>query len=183
MPDREKNGSAEDPPVTARTDASGTRGGDAEADFVLVREVPPPHRIALAKERLLMSQLYVDLIAGINDDYGAEFACHSDSCTLRSVGIYVFYRTLSGDPAHVAQIGQALGLPKTVVNHRLDDLIGLGYVERVGNAYRITDRVNVADLEERLRRRVDLIVEAAAGLMRLRAKTATVTEIPTSTPS
>ena len=47
-------------------------------------------------------------------------------------------------------------------------LIKRGYVERVGNAYRVTDRVNIPDLQGKLERRIDLIVETAAELSRLR---------------
>jgi hypothetical protein len=32
-----------------------------------------------------------------------------------------------------------------------------GFVERAGNAYRITGNVNIQDLQDRLRRRTDLI--------------------------
>ena len=48
-------------------------------DFVLMHEVKPPPRIALARERMLMSRLYLGLIRSISDDYGAEFAANSDS--------------------------------------------------------------------------------------------------------
>jgi hypothetical protein len=39
-----------------------------------------------------------------------------------------------------------------------------GYVERVGNAYRVTDKVNIPDLKSRLQRRMDMIVETARKL-------------------
>ena len=42
-----------------------------------------------------------------------------------------------------------------------------GYVERVGNAYRVTDKVNIPDLQTKLRRRVDLIIETANELSKL----------------
>jgi hypothetical protein len=62
-------------------------------DFVLLQEIKPPRRIELARERMLLSRLYLGLIQTINDDYGAEFAKHSDSATYRTIGIYVFLRT------------------------------------------------------------------------------------------
>ena len=67
-------------------------------DFVLIDEVKPPQRIALARERMLMSRLYIGLIRSITDDYGAEFAAHSDSASVRAIGIYVFLRTLTCSP-------------------------------------------------------------------------------------
>ena len=39
-----------------------------------------------------------------------------------------------------------------------------GYVERVGNAYRVTDKVNIPDLQKKLQRRIDLVTETAMRL-------------------
>ncbi len=138
-------------------------------DFILVDDVKPPPRIMLARERLLLCRLYVGLIRGISDDYGAEFATHSDSCTIRTIGIYVFLRTLLCSPVRAATIAQALKLPKTTVNRRLQEMMKQGYVERVGNAYRVTDKVNIPDLQNRLQRRIDLILETARDLSKLHA--------------
>src|ERR1700754_2844785 len=65
-----------------------------DLSFVLVDDIKPLPRIKLARERMLMTRLYLGLIRGINDDYGAGFAADSDSCTVRAIGIYVFLRTV-----------------------------------------------------------------------------------------
>jgi hypothetical protein len=39
-----------------------------------------------------------------------------------------------------------------------------GYVERVGNAYRVTDKVNIPELQKKLQRRIDLVTETAKRL-------------------
>jgi hypothetical protein len=39
-----------------------------------------------------------------------------------------------------------------------------GYVERVGNAYRVTDKVNIPDLQSKLQRRIDMVTETAKKL-------------------
>jgi hypothetical protein len=44
---------------------------------------------------------------------------------------------------------------------RLDELIKHGYVERVGNAYRVTDKVNIPELQSKLQRRIDMVTETA----------------------
>ena len=137
--------------------------------FVLIYEVRPPSRIQLARERLLMCRLYVGLIRSLNDDYGSDFAGHTDSCTDRTIGIYVFLKTTMCMPARAATIAQTLKLPRTTVNRRLQELVKRGYVERVGNAYRVTDKVNIPDLQDKLERRIDLILETAAELSRLRS--------------
>jgi predicted transcriptional regulator len=138
-----------------------------DLDFVLIDDVRPPLRIAHARERLLLCRLYVGLIRSLNDDYGADFAANSDSCTLRAIGIYVFLRTLMCSPVRASTIAQALKLPRTTVNRRLQDMMKQGYVERVGNAYRMTDKVNIADLQNKLQRRIDMIVETARELSKL----------------
>lgn len=139
-----------------------------ELDFVAIDGAQPPPRIMLARERLLLCRLYVSLIRSLHDDYGAEFAANSDSCALRTIGIYVFFRTLMCKPVHASTIAQTLRLPKVTVNRRLQEMMKHGYVERIGNAYRVTDKVNVPDLQSKLQHRIDVIMETAAELSRLR---------------
>ena len=142
---------------------------DHGADFTLIAEGKPPARIALARERMLISRLYVGLLQTITDDYGADFAAHSDSLSYRTIGIYVFLRTVMCSPARASQIAHALRLPRAAVLRRLQDLVKDGFVERVGNAYRVTDKVNIADLQSKLERRIHMITETAKKLARVEA--------------
>jgi len=60
--------------------------------------------------------------------------------------------------------------PKTATRccrARLQEMVKQGYVERVGNAYRATDKVNVPDLKNKLQRRIDMIMETARKLSEL----------------
>jgi DNA-binding MarR family transcriptional regulator len=139
-----------------------------DLSFVLVDDIKPSPRIKLARERMLMSRLYLGLIRGINDDYGAEFAADSDSCTVRTIGIYVFLRTVMCSPVRASTIAQTLKLPRTTVIRRLQDMVKHGYVERVGNAYRVTDKVNIPELQDKLQRRIDMIIETARELSKLK---------------
>jgi hypothetical protein len=50
---------------------------------------------------------------------------------------------------------------------RLEEMIKHGYVERVGNAYRVTDKVNVPELQSKLQRRIDMVTETATKLAEL----------------
>ena len=73
----------------------------------------------------------------------------------------------SGQPSCVrpfAQVAHALTLPRVSVVRRLEELIKHGYVERVGNAYRVTDKVNIPDLQNRLQRRIDMVTDTAKKL-------------------
>jgi len=47
---------------------------------------------------------------------------------------------------------------------RLQEMVKQGYVERLGNAYVVTDKVNIPDLKNRLQRRIDMIMETAKKL-------------------
>ena len=116
---------------------------DYGSDFVLIAEGKPPPRIELARERMLICRLYLGLMRTITDD-----AAHSDSLAYRTIGIYVFLRTVMCSPVRASQIAHALKLPRVSVVRRLDELIEHGYVERVGDAYRVTDKVNIPDLQE-----------------------------------
>ena len=42
----------------------------------------------------------------LTDDYGAEFGAHSDSLAYRTIGIYVFPRTVMSSPVRASQIRQ-----------------------------------------------------------------------------
>ena len=137
---------------------------DHGSDFVLIAEGRPPSRIELARERMLVCRLYLGLLRTITDDYGIEFAAQNDSLTLRTIGIYVFLRTVMCSPARASQIAHALKLPRGAVLRRLQELVKGGYVERIGNAYRVTDKVNILDLQIKLKRRIDMITDTAKKL-------------------
>src|SRR3954469_3057306 len=137
---------------------------ESASDFVLIPDIKPPPRIVLARERMLMCRLYLSLIRSMTDDYGAEFAGHSDSATVRTIGIYLFLRTVMCAPVRASTVAHALKLPRPVVLRRLQEMVKRGYVERVGNAYRVTDKVNIPDLQDKLQRRIDMLIETAMEL-------------------
>ena len=139
---------------------------DHGSDFVLIAEGKPPPRIELAKERMLICRLYLGLMRTITDDYGAEFAAHSDSLAYRTIGIYVFLRTVMCSPVRASQIAHALKLPRVAVLRRLQEMVKHDYVERVGNAYRVTD---IPDLQKKLQRRIDMVADTAKRLAELGA--------------
>jgi IclR helix-turn-helix domain len=137
-------------------------------DFLVMKDLRPPPRFAHARERMLMSRLYLGLIRTLSDDYGAPFASDSDSASFRAIGIYVFFRTVMCSPVQANAIAHALRLPRATVLRRLQDLIKHGYVERVGNAYRVTEKVNIPDLSEKLEARIAMITETARRLAEFR---------------
>lgn len=137
-------------------------------DFVLMNEVRPSPRFAHARERMLMCRLYLSLIRSISDDYGVPFAAHGDSPSFRAIGIYVLFRTMMCSPVHASAAAHALKLPRATVLHGLQALIKHGWVERVGNAYRATEKVNIPDLADRMQARIEMIAETARRLAEIR---------------
>jgi DNA-binding IclR family transcriptional regulator len=74
-------------------------------------------------------------------------------------------------PVRAGTIAQSLKLPRAVVLRRLQEMVKRGYVERVGNAYRVTDKVNIPDLQQKLQQRIDMLIDTAKELSRLQAST------------
>jgi hypothetical protein len=140
-------------------------------DLVLMKDVDPPPRFPHARERLLMCRLYLGLVRSLSDDYGPPFGMQSDSASVRAIGIYVFFRTIMCAPVYASTVAQALKLPRAAALHGLQELIKHGYVERVGNAYRATEKVNLPDIGEKMQARIEMIAETARQLAELRTAT------------
>ena len=147
---------------------------DAASDFILVAEGKPPSRIELARWNGCSSAACISvLMRTITDDYGAGVCgLTSDSLAYRTIGIYVFLRTVMCSPVRASQIAHALKLPRVAVVRRLQEMVKHGYVERVGNAYRVTDKVNIPDLQNKLQRRIDMVTGTANRLAELSVRTA-----------
>jgi DNA-binding IclR family transcriptional regulator len=89
------------------------------------------------------------------------------SATYRTIGIYVFLRTVMCSPVRASTIAQVLKIPRATVLRRLQDMVKNGYIERVGNAYRMTDKVNIPELQNKLQQRVKMILETAHELSKI----------------
>jgi DNA-binding MarR family transcriptional regulator len=165
MTERNVMASERNPSRAAEGDECPASGNSA--DFIVLDDIRPPPRIELGRERMLLCRLYLGLIQTMNDDYGAAFAKQSDSAVYRTIGIYVFLRTVTCSPVRASTIAQVLKIPRTTVLRRLNDMEKLGYVEHVGNAYRMTDKVNIPDLKHKLQKRIDMILAAARELSKL----------------
>jgi hypothetical protein len=138
-------------------------------DILLAKEGELPSRFPHARERLLMCRLYLGLIRSVGADFGAPFVAHADSAATRAVGIHVLFRTMLSLPANAGAIAHALKLPRATVLHGLQQLMKHGYVERVGNAYRVTEKVNLPDLDNRIQARIQMIADTARELAEVRA--------------
>jgi hypothetical protein len=92
-----------------------------------------------------------------------ELARKRDSLAYRTIVIYVFLRTAMCSPVRASQIAHALKLPRVAVLRRLR-LCGARR-----QAYRVTDKVNMPDLQMKLQRRIEMVAETAKRLSEVRA--------------
>jgi hypothetical protein len=142
---------------------SHSQGEDAWTDhgsFVLITEGKAPPRIELARERLLIC----GPLPGPDANHYRRL--RGAQCQL---GLPNHWHLRLPANCHVlavraSQIAHALKLPRVSVVRRLEELIKHGYVERVGNAYRVTDKVNIPDLQKKLQRRIDMVAETVKRL-------------------
>jgi DNA-binding IclR family transcriptional regulator len=59
-----------------------------------------------------------------------------------------------------SQIAHALKLPGVSVLRRLQEMVKHGYVEWVGNAYRVSEKVNIPELLSSCSAGIDMVKEA-----------------------
>jgi DNA-binding IclR family transcriptional regulator len=75
-------------------------------------------------------------------------------------------------PVRASQVAHALKVPPLIRRATVcKKLIKHDYVERVGNAYRVTDKVNIPELQSKLQRRIDMVAETAKRLSELSVRT------------
>ena len=119
-----------------------------EPDFVVIDEAGLPTQVMDSREHFCRPS--TGLICARQDGDGIEFAVRPDSRALRTVGTYIFLRTLMRTVERSHTAAQALTLKKTTMNPELQETM------RVCEAYRVTD--NVDDLQNGLPHRIDMIV-------------------------
>jgi hypothetical protein len=110
---------------------------------------------------MVMCRLYLDLVRSLDADY---FPGLHDSYSLKVVGIYVYVRTMMGVPTTSSATARWLDIPRGTVLRRLEELIKLGYVKRAGKAYVTTDKVDLPDIERKVKRRINMIITSAKKL-------------------
>ena len=86
---------------------------------------------------MLICRLYLGLMRTITDDYALSLRPTVTAWPIEP-SAYIFLWTVTCSLVRASQ-----KLPRISVVRRLNELIKHGYVERVGNAYRVTDKVNI----------------------------------------
>ena len=119
--------------------------------------------IAFANERAIIADMLISLLTNIRLTYLPDLE-PADAHELLLTGAHVLMAQLEGQPATAAEIGRVIGRPRGIVSQRLDELIKRGYVERDGNRYKMTTKLNVPNLRRHMRSNINMIQTAAKRL-------------------
>jgi hypothetical protein len=119
--------------------------------------------IALAHERAIIANMLISLLTNVRLTYLPDLE-PADAHELLLAGAHILIAQLEGQPATVGEISRVIGRPRDVITQRVDELIKRGYVERRGNRYEMTMKLNVPNLRRHMRSNVSIIQAAAKQL-------------------
>ena len=100
-------------------------------------------RIARAKQRLVMCRLLVDIMRTLRAHYIPGNEPFGTRIETQFVGLCVAIGDIEGKPFSVAKIATYMGMPRSTVTRRLEQLKSWGIIERQGRRYFIRpEKVN-----------------------------------------
>jgi hypothetical protein len=119
--------------------------------------------IAFANERAIIADMLISILTNVRLTYVPDLE-PADAHELLLTGAHVLISQLGGQPATAVEISRVIGRPRDAVSQQLDELIKRGYVERDGNRYRMTTKLNVPHLRRHMRSNINMIQAAAKRL-------------------
>jgi len=119
--------------------------------------------IAWAHERAIIADMLINLLTNIRLTYLPDLE-PADAHDLLLIGAHVLIAQLESQLATASEIGRVVGRRRDVVIRRLEELIERGYVERRGNRYAMTAKLNVPNLRRHIRSNISMIRTAAKQL-------------------
>lgn len=130
----------------------------------------PLRNLKRGQERAVVWRLFVRLTHLMAKRYFPGRS-YGDTAQLRSVLVHVLLPTIEGTKAPtVSDLARVLEISRPTVARRLQELISIGYVERVGDRYVATERCDLGGEElqryvNRLVREVELAAKTLSALM------------------
>src|SRR5262245_18095399 len=109
------------------------------------RRVMTRSEIAWANERAIIADMIMNLLTNVRLTYLPDLE-PADAHELLLIGAHVLLAQLGSQLAMAGDICRVIGRPLDVVIHRLEELVERGYVERCGNRYKMTTKLNVPNL-------------------------------------
>jgi len=119
--------------------------------------------IAFAGQRAIIANMLINLLTNVRLTYLPDLE-PADAHELLLTGAHVLIAQLGSQPATAAEIGRVIGRPRAVVTQRLRELVERGYVEQIGNRYKMTTKFNVPNLQRHMRSNASIIRAAARQL-------------------
>ena len=119
--------------------------------------------IAFAGERAIIANMLINLLTNVRLTYLPDLE-PEDAHELLLTGAHVLIAQLGSQLATATEISRVIGRPRTVVTQRLRELIERGYVEHIGNRYKMTTKFNVPNLQRHMRSNISIIRAAARQL-------------------
>ncbi|MET0707130.1 MAG: helix-turn-helix domain-containing protein [Tardiphaga sp.] len=119
--------------------------------------------VKFANERAIIADMLINLLTNVRLTYLPDLE-PADAHEILLTGAHVLIAQLASQPATAAEISRVIGRPREVVAQRLDELIERGYVEHLGNRYRMTTKFNVPNLQRHMRSNISIIKAAAKQL-------------------
>ena len=119
--------------------------------------------IAFAGQRAIIANMLINLLTNVRLTYLPDLE-PADAHELLLTGAHVLIAQLGSQPATAAEISRVIGRPRAVVTQRLRDLVERGYVEHVGNRYKMTTKFNIPNLQRHMRSNINIIKAAAKRL-------------------
>ena len=119
--------------------------------------------IAFANQRAIIANMLINILTNVRLTYLPDLE-PADAHEVLLTGAHILIAQLGSQPATAAEISRVIGRPRDVVTQRLDELIERGYVERRGNRYEITPKINVPNLQRHMRSNISFIQTAAKQL-------------------
>lgn len=125
-------------------------------------------KFPLLDQRLILARLSIEMLCNLTMPFFAEDPSPE---TTAMVARAVFIGHMEGRPMSATKIAGFLRMPRTTVLARLKRFVDNGLIYRDGNVYLLTDTaLDRRHVPERVLRTVDLIINAAQQLVRLRTE-------------
>src|SRR5215813_11055020 len=127
------------------------------------RRVMPHTEIAWANERAVIADMLINVLTNVRLTYLSDLE-PADAHELLLIGAHVLIAQVGSQLTTAAEISRVIGRPRDLVMHQLEELIDRGYVERSGNRYKMTAKLNVPHLQRHMRSNISVIQAAAKQL-------------------
>lgn len=121
--------------------------------------------VECSREHEVITRMFLQIARGICGKYFPGKPTHHQ-LNLAFLLLYVLIGHVERRPMTVSKLSRTFGLSRSTTLRWLSELIASGYVERVGNAYWLTEKTNSPSVHNAVAKNVNLIIASAKELAR-----------------